>query len=101
MGELICVGDAVQGLFRMTNFAYEEKKRKILSSVNENMERVSNGMIYCRTCYQPKMADFPERHFVARCSCKCEVQRWERERKRLLNPPRIREIRQGDWNPFE
>lgn len=80
---------------------YEAKKKKILAEVNPATERISNGMIYCRRCYFPKIADFPDRNFVVKCNCKCEVEAWEREMKRLKNPLRPKEVRSGDWNPFD
>lgn len=89
-------------LFQMgTAAAYEAKKRKIFAEANPATERISNGMIYCRRCYSPKVADFPEYNYVTKCCCKCEVEAWEREMDRLKNPPRPKEVRNGDWNPFD
>ena len=80
---------------------YVKKKRSILHGMNDQTERLVNGMIYCKKCYHPKMADFPERNFVTRCLCDCEAKRRERERDRTLHPPKPKELRQGDWNPFD
>ena len=101
MAELVCIAETVKGIFAMDKFPYEEKKRRILAGVDHRTERLSNGMIYCRNCYQPKMADFPERNFVTRCLCDCEAKRREREWERILHPPKPKELRQGDWNPFD
>lgn len=101
MAELVCIGDAAKGMFRMTEFDYAAKKRSIFANLNEKTERISNGMIYCKKCYYPKMADFPERNFVTRCLCDCEAKRREREWERTLHPPKPKELRQGDWNPFD
>ena len=88
--------------FKLATVAeYEAKKRKIFAEANPATERISNGMIYCRRCYSPKVADFPDHNFVAKCCCKCEVEAWEREMDRLKNPPRCKELRNGDWNPFD
>lgn len=86
-----------------TREEYEAKKRKIYASVNSETERLFQGMIYCRKCHNPKVADFPERNFITRCDCRCEAEQWERERKmagrtRLARP---KEYRSGDWNPFD
>ncbi len=102
MGELVSVKEIVKTGFKLYDVAhYEKKKREIFAFVDERTERVSNGMIYCRKCYNPKVADFPEKNFITRCACKCEAEAWERERSRITRPLFGREIRAGDWNPFD
>lgn len=103
MGELVSVGEIMGEVLKVYNDPsyYEKRKREIFASVNERTERVSNGMIYCRKCGGEKVADFPERNFVVKCSCKCDVDAWERERNRMNRPMHAREIRAGDWNPFD
>lgn len=84
-----------------TREEYEQKKKMIFSKINRETERIWNGMIYCRFCHEPKVADFPERNRIMACCCKCEVERWERSRRMALNPHKAKEIRCGDWNPFD
>ncbi len=88
---------------RRTKGEYDAKKRKILASADRRTETVSGGMIYCRWCRDPKIADFPDRNFIVRCSCRCEVRAWERDREAYEQKfrPKISEIKSGDWNPFE
>lgn len=76
---------------------YEAKKAKILAGLNPETEKVVNGMIYCKRCYQPKMYDDPKRPFVVKCKCDCEVRAMSR-----WGTPRLAEpIRSGDFNPFD
>ena len=88
---------------RRTKGEYDAKKRKILASADRRTETVSGGMIYCRWCRDPKIADFPDRNFIVRCSCRCEARAWERDREAYEQKfrPKISEIKSGDWNPFE
>lgn len=85
-----------------TRAEYEAKRQRIFSEIRAG-ERVSNGMIYCRKCYQPKVYDDPERRIVTRCACTCEVEAWERERRGCSAARRTKsaELRAGDWNPFD
>ncbi len=80
---------------------YVKKKREILRTIDEGREKLVNGILYCRKCYQPKMADFPERNFVTRCACQCDVEKHESELRRNVRPIMRRELRSGDWNPFD
>ena len=70
-------------------------------TIDEGREKLVNGILYCRKCYQPKMADFPERNFVTRCACQCDVEKHESELRRNVRPIMRRELRSGDWNPFD
>ena len=85
-----------------TKETYEQKRAAILASLDPDEERLVNGVIYCRFCHEPKMADFPERNFVTRCACVCDVKAWERKRKRdrLYAEGRVKKHRAGDDDPF-
>lgn len=82
---------------------YEEKIQSIFSEIDPERERISNGMVYCRKCYQPKMFVYKEKNIVSKCSCRCEELAWERERTghSPVRRARVSEIRSGDWNPFD
>lgn len=96
------VGGSWAGWFKTyTKEKYERKKEEILASCNPRTERISNGMIYCNFCHDPKIFDCPERNFITKCCCGCEVDRYERQRNMSARPPRVKEVRQGDWNPFD
>lgn len=97
MGELV----KAVGLKNPTEEEYQEKKRRLLASINERTENLVGEMIYCRKCYQPKLCDWAEKRWIVRCNCKCDVDAWERERNRMNRPMHAREIRAGDWNPFD
>ena len=81
---------------------YERKKKDIYEKkFNRETERLWNGMIYCKFCHQPKVADFPDRNIIVKCCCQCDDKRYERERRMLLNPPKAAAVKRGEWNPFD
>lgn len=87
---------------RYTKEAYERKKRDIFAKqYDPKTEKIWNGMIYCKFCHYPKVADFPERNFVTKCCCQCEIERYKRQKQRMAKPPKAQEIAKGDWNPFD
>lgn len=100
MSELVRAATCVKSIYP-TKEEYEAKKQRILANFDRRTEIIFGGMIYCRFCSTLKVADFPERNFVVKCACVCEVEKWERDRARLLHPPKIKELRKGDWNPFD
>ena len=40
-----------------------------------------NGLPYCKNCKTPRMWASDDKHFVARCMCKCETEAEERRKK--------------------
>lgn len=63
--------------------AYLAKKADILASYDKKTEMRIGDTIICNRCKGEKIADFPERNFVTRCSCRCEVEEWERSRNAI------------------
>lgn len=82
---------------------YEAKRARIMNSVDPATEFVRNGEVRCRKCYWAKVYDEPSMNFITRCACKCEVDRWEREREaaRPVTRAKASELRRGDYNPFD
>lgn len=78
---------------------YVAKKKRLLGSVNPLTESLSQSgeMIYCKRCYEPKLYDNPEKRFIVRCKCECEV----RAMMRWKTPRRAEPVRSGDYNPFD
>lgn len=90
--------------FKMHGREYYEKKRmNIFETVNFQTERIVGDMIYCRKCHEPKVADFPDRNFIVKCKCSCEIERFERIQNQKTKNVRMRtsEVCQGDFNPFD
>lgn len=86
-----------------TRERYEKRKREILAGADKSKEIVRGEMIFCRRCWQEKIADFPERNFIVKCSCECDIKAWERERELMTPQKRMTQtkIKQGDFNPFD
>lgn len=95
------IGKSLRFHWENTYEEYLEKRRKILASLDPEIERIVDGIIYCRKCHYPKSLDDSEHWAAIRCSCKCEVDAWEREK----NPPRnfigVKRVYAGDYNPFD
>lgn len=73
-----------------TREGYLAKKADILAHYDRRTEMRLGDMIICKQCKEEKIADFPERNFVTRCSCRCEVEAWERSRKALDRPVTVK-----------
>ena len=70
-----------KSLFRLTQDAYSAKKKAYLASYDRKTEMLVGGVIVCKFCHEPKLADFPERPFIIRCKCSCEIRAWEKSRR--------------------
>lgn len=86
-----------------TKERYEKRKREILTGVDKSKEIVRGEIIFCRRCFCEKIADFPERNFIVKCSCECEIKAWERQRETMSPQQRMKQtnIKKGDFNPFD
>lgn len=82
---------------------YEAKRKIEYAKFDSSREYIRDGMIRCKKCHMPKVADFPEYNFVIKCCCKCEQDAWERARNGMSPVRRMKEtqIRAGDFNPFD
>ena len=82
---------------------YEAKRPLEYAKFDSRTEYMKDGMIRCKKCHMPKVADFPEYNFVTKCCCKCEQEAWERARNGMSPIRRMKEteIRAGDFNPFD
>lgn len=73
-----------------TREAYLAKRANILAHYDHRTEMRIGDTIICKRCKEEKIADFPDRNFVTKCKCRCEIEAWERQKRALERPVQVK-----------